>query len=163
MPISEAKTKDFWRSVQPKEYSIVKILEKTPAQISVWALLMSSQKHRHALLEDLNETHVLARTNSDNLAAMLSKVIRSHRLNFCDEEFPCEGVMHNKVLQVTINRKKKIVNSFLINDGSSLYIWPLSTLNQLNFYIGKICQNQVNVRAFDRGQRETFGSLNLGI
>ncbi|KAK4721901.1 hypothetical protein R3W88_012134 [Solanum pinnatisectum] len=34
------------RKMQPKDYSIVKHLEKTPAQISVWALLMSSQVHR---------------------------------------------------------------------------------------------------------------------
>ena len=41
-PISEAEAEEFWRRMQPKDYSIVKHLEKTPAQISVWALLMSS-------------------------------------------------------------------------------------------------------------------------
>ena len=41
-PISEAEADEFWRRMQPKDYSIVKHLEKTPAQIYVWALLMSS-------------------------------------------------------------------------------------------------------------------------
>ena len=41
-PISEAEAEEFWRRMQPKDYSIVKHLEKTPAQILVWALLMSS-------------------------------------------------------------------------------------------------------------------------
>ena len=42
-PISEAEAEEFWRRMQPKEYSIVKHLEKAPAQIFVWELLMSSQ------------------------------------------------------------------------------------------------------------------------
>ena len=41
-PISEAEAEEFWRRMQPKDYFIVKHLEKTPAQIYVWALLMSS-------------------------------------------------------------------------------------------------------------------------
>ena len=41
-PISEAEAEEFWRRIKPKDYSIVKHLEKTPAQIYVWALLMSS-------------------------------------------------------------------------------------------------------------------------
>ena len=41
-PISEAEAEEFWRRMQPKDYSIVKHLEKTLAQISVWSLLMSS-------------------------------------------------------------------------------------------------------------------------
>ena len=38
--ISEGEVEEFWRRMQPKDYSIIKHLEKTPAQISVWALLM---------------------------------------------------------------------------------------------------------------------------
>ncbi|KAK4724275.1 hypothetical protein R3W88_027054 [Solanum pinnatisectum] len=45
-PISEAEAEEFWRKMQPKDYSIMKHLEKTPAQIFVWALLMSLQMHR---------------------------------------------------------------------------------------------------------------------
>ncbi|XP_015081465.1 uncharacterized protein LOC107025133 [Solanum pennellii] len=47
-PISEGEAEEFWRRMQPNDYSIVKHLEKTPAQIFVWALLMSSQSHRQA-------------------------------------------------------------------------------------------------------------------
>ena len=55
-PISEGEAEEFWRRMQPKDYSIVKHLEKTPAQISVWALLMSSQSHRQALMKALDDT-----------------------------------------------------------------------------------------------------------
>lgn len=37
-------------------------------------------QHRNALLKALNDTHVPVGINSDNLAAMVSKVIRSYRV-----------------------------------------------------------------------------------
>ncbi|KAK4713112.1 hypothetical protein R3W88_019019 [Solanum pinnatisectum] len=85
-PTSEAEAEEFWRKMQLKDYLIVKHLEKTPAQISVWALLMSSQPHRQALMKALDNTYIPVGTNSDNLAAMISQIIRGHRISFCDEE-----------------------------------------------------------------------------
>ena len=149
--------------MQPKDYSIVKHLEKTPAQISVWALLMSSQLHRQALMKALDDTYVPVGTNSDNLAAMINQVIRGHRISFCDEELPFEGKMHNKALHVTIKCRDKVINRVLVDDGSGLNICPLSTLKQLKFDLGKVQQNQVNVRAFDGVQRDTIGAVNLDI
>ncbi|KAK4728995.1 hypothetical protein R3W88_021983 [Solanum pinnatisectum] len=157
------KTEEFWRKMQPKDYSIVKHLEKTPAQISVWALLMSSQMHRQALMRALDDTYVPVGTNSDNLAAMINQVIRGHRISFCDEELPFEGKMHNRAMHVTCMCRDKIINRVLVDDGSGLNICPLSTLRQLKIDIGKLRQNQVNVRAFDRVQRDTLGAVNLDI
>ena len=84
--------------MQPKDYSIVKHLEKTPSQISVWALLMSSQSHRQALIKALDDTYVPAGTSSDNMAAMIHQVIRGHRISFCDDKLPSEGKSHNNAL-----------------------------------------------------------------
>nr|QVT92263.1 reverse transcriptase [Solanum chacoense] len=133
-PISEAEAEEFWRKMQPKDYSIVKHLEKTPAQISV-----------------------------DNLAAMIHQVIRGHQISFCEEELPFEGRMHNKAMHVTIKCREKVINRVLVNDGSGLNICPLSTLKQLKFDLGKVQQNQVNVRAFDEVQRDTIGAVNLDV
>ena len=44
-PISEGEAEQFRRRMQPKNYFIVKHLEKTLAQIYVWDLLMISQSH----------------------------------------------------------------------------------------------------------------------
>ncbi|KAK4738129.1 hypothetical protein R3W88_001826 [Solanum pinnatisectum] len=162
-PISEAEAEEFWRKMQPKDYSIVKHLEKTPAQISVWALLMSSQMHRQALMKALDDTYVPVGTNSDNLAAMINQVVRGHRISFCDEELPFEGRMHNKTLHVTVMCRDKIINRILIDDGFGLNICPLSTLRQLKFDLGKLQQNQVNVRAFDGVQRDTLAAVNLDV
>ncbi|KAK4727350.1 hypothetical protein R3W88_032267 [Solanum pinnatisectum] len=121
--ISETKAEEFWRKMQPKDYSIVKHLEKTLAQISVWALLISSQLHRQSLMKALDDTYVPVGTNSDNLAAMINQVVREHRIGFCDEELPFEGKMHNKALHVTIMCRDKIINRVLdINTSYNLLL-----------------------------------------
>ena len=162
-PIREAEAEEFWRRMQPKDYSIVKHLEKTPAQISVWALLMISWNHRQALMKTLDDTYVPSSTSSDNVAAMIHQVIRGHRISFCNDELPAEGRAHNKALHITVICRGKIVNRVLIDDGSGLNICPLSTLKQLRFDLGKLEKNQVNVRAFDDVQRDTLGVVNLTI
>ena len=137
-PISEAEAEEFWRRMQPKDYSIVKHLEKTPAQISVWAVRMSSQSYRQGLMKALDDTYVPSRTSSDNVAAMIHQVIWAHRISFCDDELPVEGRSHNKALHVTVICRGKVINRVLVDDGSSLNICPLSTLKQLRFDLGKI-------------------------
>ncbi|KAK4734356.1 hypothetical protein R3W88_008617 [Solanum pinnatisectum] len=161
--ISEAEAEELWRKMQSKDYSIVNHLEKTTAQISVWALLMSSQLHRQALMKALDETYIPVGTNSENLATMINQAIRGHRINFCNEELPFEGMMYNKALYVTIMCRDKIVNCVLVDDESGLNICPLSTLRLLKFDLGKLHQNQVNVKAFDGVQRDTLGAVNLDI
>ena len=96
MPISEGEAEEFLRRMRPKYYSIVKHLEKNPAQISIWALLMSSQLHRQALMKELDYTYVPASTSSDNVAAMIHSVIRGNPISFCDDELPFEGKSRNR-------------------------------------------------------------------
>ena len=57
-PISEGEAEEFWRRMQLKDYSIVKHLEKTPTQISVWVLLMSSKLHMQALMKAIDDKHI---------------------------------------------------------------------------------------------------------
>ena len=135
--------------MQPKDYSIVKNLEKTPTQIYVWDLLMSSQSHMQVLMKSLNDIYVHAGTSSDNMAAMIHQVIRGHQISFCDDELPVEGRSHNKALHITVVYREKVVNRILVDDGSYLNICPSWTLRQLRFDLGKLEQKQVNVRAFD--------------
>ena len=122
--------------MQPKDYSIVKNLEKTPAQIYVWALLMSSWSYRQALMKAMDDTYVLSGTSSDNVASMIHQVIRGHRISFCNDELPVEGRSHNKALHVTVICRGKVVNHVLVDDGYGLNICPLSTLKQLRCDLG---------------------------
>ena len=108
--------------MQPKDYSIVKHLEKTPAQISVWALLMSSLSHRQAFMKALYDTYVPSGTSSHNVAAMIHQVIQGHHISFCDDELPTEGRSHNNALHVTVICRGKVVNRVLVDNGSGLNI-----------------------------------------
>ncbi|XP_069154645.1 uncharacterized protein [Solanum lycopersicum] len=145
--ISKGEAEEFWRRMQPKDYSIVKHLEKTPAQIFVWALLMSSQSHKKALMKALDDMYVPVGTSSDNVASMIHQVIQEHR--FCDDELPVKMRSNNKALHITVICREKVVDRVLVDDESGLNICPLSILMQLRFDLGKLERNQVNLRAFD--------------
>ena len=84
------------------------------------------------------------------MAAMINQAIRGHRISFCDDEFPFKGRSHNKVLHITFVFREKVINRVLVDDGSGLNICPFLTLRQLRFDLGKLEQNQVNVRALTK-------------
>ena len=129
----------------------------------MWALLMNSQLHRKALMKSLDYTYVSVSISSDNVAAMINQVIRGHQISFCKDELTFEGRSHNKALHITVVYCEKVINRVLVDDGSGLTICPLSILRQLRFDLGKMEQNQVNVRAFGGVQRDTLGAVNLVI
>lgn len=108
--------------MQPKDYSIANHLEKTPAQTFLWALLMSSQFHRKALMKSLNDTYVPMGKSNNNVSSMINQVIRGHRISFCDDE------SHNKALRITLVCREKVVNCIFDDDRSGVNICRLSTL-----------------------------------
>ena len=112
-------------------------------------------------MKDFHDTFVSTGTSSDNVAAMIYQVIRGNRISFCDDELSFELRSHNKALHITVVCLEKVINRVLVDDGSSLNIFPLSTLRQLRFDLGKLEQNQVNVKDFDGVQRDTLGVVNL--
>lgn len=61
---------------------------------------------------------------------------------------------HNKVLYFTFICHERFVNHVMVDDASGLNIFPLSTLRQLRLDLGKLQQNQVNLRDFDAVQRD---------
>ena len=65
------------------------------------------------------------------------------------------------MFDITVVFREKVVNRVLVDYGSGLNIYPLSTLMQLRFDLGKIEQNQVTVRVFDGVQRDMLGVVNL--
>ena len=94
---------------------------------------------------------------------MISQVIQGHRIRFCDKELPFEGRSHDKALHIIVICREKVINNFVVDDGFGLNICLLSAQRQLRFHLGKLEQNQVNVRAFDSVQRDMLGAVNLAI
>lgn len=107
--IAKGEAEEFWRRIQPKDYSIIMHLENTHTQISILALLMSSQCHKQVLLKDLDEAYVPTGTRGENLFSMIRKVVGSHHIYF-KKELPFEGIMHNKTLHVSLKCCDQVVN-----------------------------------------------------
>ncbi|XP_059292097.1 uncharacterized protein LOC132045530 [Lycium ferocissimum] len=161
--ITEGEAKDFLQRMQPKDYSTVEHLKKAPAQISVLSLLASSPSHRHALMKVLDDAHVPARTNSEDLAGLVADIIGEHKICFSKEELPVEGTSHNKALHITLECRDKAVGRVLVDNGSGLNICPATTLTQLGYDVGKIRQSMTNVREFDEALSDSLGEVNLQI
>lgn len=73
-------------------------------------------------MKALDDTYVLVGTNNDNVASMINQVIRGHRINFCDEEFPVKGKMHSKALHETFICRERVINLVLVDYGLGLNI-----------------------------------------
>ena len=80
--ITDGMYEEFWQRMQPKEYSIVKHLEKTLTQIYVWALLMNSEYHRKALLKVLDDAYIPMETSWENSTTIVIHVIWNHQISF---------------------------------------------------------------------------------
>ncbi|XP_055826447.1 uncharacterized protein LOC129894858 [Solanum dulcamara] len=159
--VIEAEIEDFWRKMPTKEYSVVEQLKKTPAQISLMSLLMSSETHKSALVKVLSEAYVPANIISENLSAMVGQVLEANKVCFHEEELPSEGLGHNKALNITVRCRDKFVSRVLIDNGSAVNICPFNTLRALGINIEKIRESHVRVRGFDGTQRGVIGEIDL--
>ena len=74
-------------------------LKKTQAHMSVWGLLMASQKYRKALLDALNGKEVPIETTPQEVLSLMGVEGSSHPLlAFSDEDLLPEGATHTRPL-----------------------------------------------------------------
>ncbi|XP_070050502.1 uncharacterized protein [Nicotiana tomentosiformis] len=148
-PIIETGPDDLWRKVQAREYFVVDHLNKTPAQISILLLLQNSKAHRNVLMKVLNEACVPNNITSGEMANMVVQVLESHKITFHEDELPPEGISHNRALHITVQFEDKFIARVLIDGGSSLNIYPLTTLKRMGKGMHEIRAGSMNVKAFD--------------
>ncbi|XP_059310139.1 uncharacterized protein LOC132061316 [Lycium ferocissimum] len=161
--VTKAEVEEFWRKMPTKEYSVVEQLKKTPAQISLLSLLMSSETHRNALVKVLTEAYVPAETSSEKFSAMVGEILEAHRVSFHEDELPPEGLGHNKALNITVRCRDKFISKVLIDGGSAVNICPVTTLRALGIGVGKLRDSQVRVKGFDGAQRGVVGEIDLAL
>ena len=103
-----------------EEDRILTQLNKTQAHVSMWGLLMSSRKHRSALLDALNGKEVPIETTPQEVLSLIGVEAPSHPLlAFSDEDLPSKGATHTKPLQITIKCMGAKVLVVLIDNGSA--------------------------------------------
>ncbi|XP_070015456.1 uncharacterized protein [Nicotiana sylvestris] len=155
-PIIETGPYNLWRKVQAREYSATDHLNKTPTQISILLLLQNSKAHRNALMKLMYPNITIG-----EMANMVGQVLESHKITFHKDELPPEGLSHNRALHTIVQFEDKFIARVLIDEGSSLKIYPLTTLKRLGKDFHEIRAGSIKVKAFDRSQRATFGEINL--
>ncbi|XP_070055819.1 uncharacterized protein [Nicotiana tomentosiformis] len=162
-PVIDTGPDDLWRKVQAREYSVVDYLNKTPSQISILLLLQNSEAYRNALIKVLNEAYLPNNITNGEMANMVGQVLESHKITFHEDELPPEGLSHNRALHITVLFEDNFIGRVLIDGGSSLNICPLTTLKRLGKGMHEIRAGNMNVKAFDRSQRDTIGATNLSL
>ena len=109
-----------------KEGEVLKQLQKTQANISLWGLLMASYKHRQNLVDLLNQIQVPITTTSQDLNVMIGSISRELTISYSDKDLTKKGKHHNDLLHITIDAKGKRIPMVLIDDGSTLNVVLLS-------------------------------------
>ena len=88
------EAEEFLKIIRNSEYSVIQQLNKSPAYISILALLLSSDIHRKALLKVLKETCVPTSATKSAFEGMISTVLASNQISFTDDKLPPEGREH---------------------------------------------------------------------
>ena len=151
------------RLMKASEYKIAEQLARTPAQISLMSLLISSEAHREALFKVLKEVRVPQGVAETTLEHIVSSIFAMDQITFSSDEMEEGGEQHTKALFIVVKCNSKIVSRVLIDNGSSLNVCPLATLNLLEIEPSNIKPNSTIVRAFDGSKREIVGEIDLEV
>ncbi|XP_070043808.1 uncharacterized protein [Nicotiana tomentosiformis] len=111
----------------------------------------------------LNEAHVPDKITVNHLEKIANKIFEANRITFSDDELPIEGTEHNRALYLTMKCEDFAVSRVLVDNGSSANICPLSTLQKLKIGTERIHINNVCVRGFDGGGKDSNGDIMLNL
>ncbi|PKI48289.1 hypothetical protein CRG98_031319 [Punica granatum] len=140
--VTEEDAEAFMKIIKASEYKVVEQMGKSPAHISLLALLLGSEPHREALLKTVGS-------------------IFSNNISFLDDDLPSEGYAHSRALHIVCKCNNFVVGRVMINNGSALNVCPVSTLKQMNVDLNHIRPCKTAIRAFDGSRREVNGEIDL--
>ncbi|XP_070025150.1 uncharacterized protein [Nicotiana sylvestris] len=154
------KSSKFVMMIQASESNLVKAPDSTKAKpLTVEGA--TENEHRRVLMKILNEAHILDKITVNHLEKIASKIFEVKRITFSDDELPMEGTEHNRALYLTVKCEDSVVSRVLVDNGSSVNICPLSTLQKLKIGTERIHLNSVCVRGFDGGGKDSVGDIML--
>ncbi|PKI72161.1 hypothetical protein CRG98_007430 [Punica granatum] len=144
------------------EYKVVEQIAKSPAHISLLALLLNSEAHREALLRVLIAAQIPKETAPERIEETIGSIF-SNNISFSDDELPSEGWAYSRALHIVCKCNNFIIGRVMIENGSALNVCPVSTLKQMNVDFNLIRPSKTTVRAFDGSRREVNGEIDLVI
>ncbi|XP_009590089.1 uncharacterized protein [Nicotiana tomentosiformis] len=160
-PVSAEEAEEFFRKMKTSEYAIIDQLRKTPSQVLLLSLFISSNEHKKVLLKTLNAAYVPVETSVEQLERMVERFFEVNRISFSRDDLPQEGAAHNKALHLTVKCEGYYMKRVMLDGGSVIDICPLSTLQRMKIRTERIRPNNVCVRAFDGVKQDTIGEIDL--
>ncbi|XP_074293498.1 uncharacterized protein LOC141620558 [Silene latifolia] len=134
-----------------QEVPLIKQLQKTKADVSIWELILSSFEHRHALLQAL-----ISMNMSPDIAPndVVAHVVQNpprlvNAVTFSDEGLLSIGPKHGLAMYIAVTCLQKHVPMTLVDDGSAVNVLPLRTAHVLGLDKKDVTPTTQTVRAFD--------------
>ena len=115
--------------------------------------MLSSEKHRDALLQVLNQTFVPDNISVGKLDRIVGHIAADNYITFSDDEIPEGGMGSTKALNITTHCKGYVLPGVLLDNGLALNVMPMETLQRLPIDSSHIKPWHSSVRAFDGTQR----------
>ncbi|KAI5389500.1 hypothetical protein KIW84_074964 [Lathyrus oleraceus] len=84
-------------------------------------------------------------------------------MRFCDSDLPEEGRDHNLALHISMGCKDDAMSNVLVDTGSSLNVFPKSTLAKLSYQGPPMRQSGLVVKAFDGSHKTVIGEVDLPV
>ena len=94
---------------------------------------------------------------------MVSTVLATNQISFIDDESPPEGREHTWPIHIMVKCEAMIISRVLIDNGLSLNVFPMSTIECLNMDTSLIYPTTMIIRAFDGTLREVPSEIELAI
>ncbi|PKI78940.1 hypothetical protein CRG98_000652 [Punica granatum] len=158
--VTEEEAEAFMKIIKASEYKVVEQMAKSPAHISLLALLLSLEPHREALLRVLTAAQDPKGTSPDRMEETINSIF-SNTISFSDDELPSEGCAHSQALHIVCKCNNHIVGRVMIDNGSALNVCSVTTLKQMNVDLNSVRSSKTAVQAFDGSRREVNGEIDL--
>ncbi|XP_031394222.1 uncharacterized protein LOC116205712 [Punica granatum] len=158
--VTEEEAEAFMKVIKASEYKVVEQMAKSPAHISLLALLLGSEPHREALLRVLTAAQVPKETPPDRIEETVGSIF-SNTISFSDDELPFEGWSHSRALHIVCKCNNYIIGRVMIDNGSALNVCPVTTLKQMNVDLNQVRPSKTAVRALNGSLREVNGEIDL--
>ncbi|PKI67580.1 hypothetical protein CRG98_012003 [Punica granatum] len=129
--VTDQEAETFMKVSKASENKVVEQIGKSPAHISLLALLLSSEPHRNALLKVLTTAQVPKDTTPYRIEETVNSIF-SNQIFFADDELPSEGQGHLRALHIVCKCNNHVVGRVMIDSGFALNVCPVSMLKQMN-------------------------------
>ncbi|KAF2298361.1 hypothetical protein GH714_023090 [Hevea brasiliensis] len=135
---------------------VLRQLKRTQANVTVWELLLTSEKHRTAPTKALSVLKVFTEKTLEEIAKVVLIEDGGH-ITFSNHDVPAEGRNHSRALFATVEVRGWKVPCVMIDDGSAINVCPSKILPKLEISMSELTGSDLVIRAYDDSKRNMIG------